>query len=1027
MLALSFQEIVLGLHRFWSEQGCLLAQPYDVEKGAGTMNPATFFRCLGPEPWNVAYVEPSRRPADGRYGENPNRLGQYWQYQVVLKPSPEDVLDCYLRSLAAIGIRREAHDIRFVEDNWEWPAGAAWGLGWEVWCDGMEITQFTYFQQCGGQEVRPVAAEITYGLERLAMFVQGARDVFAIRWAGDLTYGDVFRQAECEFSRYAFEVSDPVLLRQHFDAYEGEARRVLDAGLCLPAYDFILKCSHTFNLLDARGAVAVAQRAAYIGRMQRLSRQAAALFVRQRTEAGFPLLRRGASPAAPLAVGLPAGAAGAAGAAGKDGVRTVPVAVRSPATSTRVGRTFLLEVGVEELPARYCAEALAQLQAQGEALLRQHRLPFAGSRVLGTPRRLAWVVEGLADRQLDAELVVRGPAQAVAFGPDGAPSAAARGFARTHGVPVEALTVEAVGQRAYVFARRTEYGAAAVEVLAALVPDLVAALQFPRTMRWGTGDFRFPRPIRWLVALWGEDVVPCAVAGVSAGRQSSGHRTLHPGTVQLDRAEDYVDALRTAYVLVDRQERHRRIADGVAAAAAAVGGRARAHAALLDEVTDINEWPTAFGGGFDPAALEVPEPVLVTVMRVHQRYFPVESAAGDLLPRFVGVRNGGGRDLDVVVQGNERVLAARFADARFFYDEDRKQPLHSRVERLDTISFAEGLGTLADKSRRLSVLAATLARTVGVDAAVVERAAGLCKADRLTHLVAELPELEGTLGGHYAALSGEQESVALAIAEHVLPRAAADELPHSGPGRVLALADRLDSLAGNFLLGRQPTGSADPMGLRRAAAAVVRILEVAGYDLSLLEASGQAMTAYPEQARGPGSGQALGALLDFFRGRLETRLQELGYRHDVVDAVLAVNSDRVADAVHRCAVLATAVGGPGWEDTVTAFKRAANLARQASGVVAVDEALLVEPAETVLWQALGRARLVAASALERGDYPGVLEATAALRAPVDAFLQAVLVMAEDRALRSNRLALLAGVAAVPAAVADLARLTGGGA
>ncbi len=291
----TFQDIVLALHGFWSAYGCLLAQPYDVEKGAGTMNPATFFRCLGPEPWHVAYVEPSRRPADGRYGENPNRLGRYWQYQVILKPSPDDVLDLYLRSLEAIGIRRQEHDVRFVEDNWEWPAGGAWGLGWEVWCDGMEITQFTYFQQCGGLEVRPVAAEITYGLERLAMFVQGVADVFQIRWLDGITYGDIFRRAEYEYSAYAFELADADLLRRHFDEYEQEAQRLLAAGLCEPGYDYLLKCSHTFNLLDARGAVAVAQRAAYIGRMQRLAREAAALFVHQREEAGFPLLGEGGS------------------------------------------------------------------------------------------------------------------------------------------------------------------------------------------------------------------------------------------------------------------------------------------------------------------------------------------------------------------------------------------------------------------------------------------------------------------------------------------------------------------------------------------------------------------------------------------------------------------------------------------------------------------------------------------------------------------------------------------------------------
>jgi glycyl-tRNA synthetase alpha chain len=291
---LNFQDMILTLHRYWADRGCLLAQPYDVEKGAGTMNPATFFRCLGPEPWRVAYVEPSRRPADARYGENPNRLYQHWQYQVMLKPSPPDVLDLYLDSLAAIGISRRHHDIRFVEDNWEWPAGGAWGLGWEVWCDGMEITQFTYFQQVGGLEVRPVAAEITIGLERLASFIQGVPDVFAVEWLPGLTYGDVYRRAEYEQSVYALETANADLLRRHFDDYEGEAGRALQRGLVAPAYDCVLKCSHLFNVLDARGAIAPAQRAGYMERMRALTRRAAAAYIDVRQEMGFPLLKGGA-------------------------------------------------------------------------------------------------------------------------------------------------------------------------------------------------------------------------------------------------------------------------------------------------------------------------------------------------------------------------------------------------------------------------------------------------------------------------------------------------------------------------------------------------------------------------------------------------------------------------------------------------------------------------------------------------------------------------------------------------------------
>ena len=291
---MKFQEIILALQKFWSEQGCILAQPYDVEKGAGTMNPSTFLRVLGPGPWNVAYVEPSRRPADGRYGDNPNRLYQHHQFQVIMKPSPDNIQELYLESLESLGIDPKQHDIRFVEDNWESPTLGAWGLGWEVWLDGMEITQFTYFQQVGSVDVKPVSAEITYGLERLAMYIQGVENVFDIQWTKDCTYGDVFHQNEVEQSAYSFDLSDEALLFELFDKYEKEAVRVIELGRVHPAYDYVLKCSHAFNLLDARGAISVSERTAFIGRVRRLARLCAQCYLKQREELGYPMLKGGA-------------------------------------------------------------------------------------------------------------------------------------------------------------------------------------------------------------------------------------------------------------------------------------------------------------------------------------------------------------------------------------------------------------------------------------------------------------------------------------------------------------------------------------------------------------------------------------------------------------------------------------------------------------------------------------------------------------------------------------------------------------
>ena len=296
---MTFQELILSLQNFWSKKGCLLQQGYDIEVGAGTFNPATFLRALGPEPWNVAYVEPSRRPTDGRYGDNPNRLQHYYQFQVIMKPSPKEIQEIYLESLVEIGIDPLQHDIRFVEDDWESPTLGAWGLGWEVWLDGMEITQFTYFQQVGGIDLAPVSAEITYGLERIAMYLQEIDNVFELQWDGKITYGDIHHEDEVQFSRYNFEVADVSMQLALFDAYEKEGVSLIEAGLVLPAYDYCLKCSHTFNMLDARGAISVTERTGYIGRVRNLARLCAQGYLEMRKEKGFPLLAREGKPAPP--------------------------------------------------------------------------------------------------------------------------------------------------------------------------------------------------------------------------------------------------------------------------------------------------------------------------------------------------------------------------------------------------------------------------------------------------------------------------------------------------------------------------------------------------------------------------------------------------------------------------------------------------------------------------------------------------------------------------------------------------------
>ena len=746
---MDFQEAIMRLNEFWSDQGCLVWQPYNIQVGAGTMNPATVLRVLGPEPWNVAYVEPSVRPDDGRYGENPNRWGQFYQYQVILKPDPGNPLELYLDSLRALGVDTRTHDVRFVEDNWESPALGAWGLGWEVWLDGQEITQYTYFQQAGGVNLEPVSVEITYGLERIVMVLQGVRGFPDIRFHGPVTYGDVHLRGEVEHCTYNFEVANVENLRRMYDLCEAEAKEALARGLVIPAHDYVLKCSHIFNVLDARGAIGVTERARYFVRMRDQARQVSALFLKQREEMGYPLMGKVKVSAADLG--------------------PLPSATQPQGEGPF---EFLLEIGSEELPVADLSEALSQLQNRLPRALADARLDYESLQVLGTPRRVVAHVRGLAARQKDRERVVKGPAVRIAFDEQGRPTKAALGFARGQRVDVSALQVRSLDGKDYAVAVVVEEGREAALVLAEMLPGVIGSLQFPLSMRWNASGVSFSRPLRWFVALLNGVVVPFEYAGVRSGRVSRGIRPQDSPELSIASASDYVHVMSSAGIMLDVPERQARILEQAKALAAEVGGEVPQDADLLGEVANLVEYPLAIRGAFEREYLRLPDEVLLAVMRKHQRYFPVVRE-GRLLPYFVVIANGAGLDVDAVRYGNEEVLRARYADAAFFYDADRKKPLEAFTPRLGTLTFQEQLGSVLDKVKRLERLAPELAQLLGASEAesrVATRAAALCKSDLATELVVELTSLQGKMGRHYAELSGEPREVALAIEEHYLPQ-----------------------------------------------------------------------------------------------------------------------------------------------------------------------------------------------------------------------------------------------------------------
>lgn len=993
---MDFEQVIMRLDEFWSEHGCLIWLPYNVQVGAGTMNPATVLRVLGPEPWNVAYVEPSIRPDDGRYGENPNRWQQFYQYQVILKPDPGNPQELYLESLRALGIDPAVHDVRFVEDNWESPALGAWGLGWEVWLNGQEITQYTYFQQAGGMELDPVSVEITYGLERIVMVLQGAKAFPEIRWHQKVTYGDLLLRAEIEHCTYNFEVADVENLHRMYDLYEAEAKLALERELVHPAHDYVLKCSHAFNVLDARGAIGVTERASYFVRMRDLARDVAQLMAGQREAMGYPLM-----DAFPVATGA----------------QEAPPAATQPEGDGPLD--FVLELGVEELPVGDLDNALAAMDDSLPKALEEARLSYDTVVMQGTPRRIVTTVRGLSARQADSEQVLRGPAVDIAYDDAGEPTRAAQGFARSRGVDVAALESRDYDGREYVVAVLHEQGREAATVLAELLPQVLAGLRFGKSMRWNESGAYFSRPVRWCVALLGEQVVPFAFAGVRSGRLSRGGRPQGAPEIEIASASDYAEVMDTAGIVLDVQAREERILQRAIELAAQVGGQPSVDPVLLREVANLVESPLPILGAFDEAYLELPDAVLLAVMHKHQRYLPVVQD-GTLLPHFIAVANGRDLDQNVVREGNQEVLRARYADAAYFYEADTQRPLDDFTPQLDTLTFQERLGSVLDKVRRLQDLVPTLAEELGLDASQArdaQRAAALCKSDLATQLVVEFTSLQGTMGAHYARLSGESDQVAQAIEEHYLPRYAGDRLPESVEGVTVGLADRLDSLVGLFAVGIRPTGAADPWGLRRAALGIIQVLVESDLSLSLRQALAPVAARMPVEVEP----ETLNELGDFIMRRLEGYLREAGYRYDAVAAVLAEQGNDPAATKRALDALAPWLVRDDWETLLDNYARCVRITRDLETRLAVDPELFTEQTSRDLYDAY----LQAMEQIQTD--PGVatlMQALESLCAVIARFFDDVLVMAEDLTVRQNRLALLQGIGALSEGIIDLGQMEG---
>ncbi|MFQ9309377.1 MAG: glycine--tRNA ligase subunit beta [Paraclostridium sordellii] len=681
---------------------------------------------------------------------------------------------------------------------------------------------------------------------------------------------------------------------------------------------------------------------------------------------------------------------------------------------------LLFEIGVEELPARYVNSAMEQLKLNIVKSFDENRITYDSVNVYSTPRRLTVVVDNICERQEDLEEEVKGPAKKIAVDADGNFTKPLLGFMKSKGIKEEDLYFKQVGKEEYAFGKIKQEGKLTSEVLKTVLPEAIKSMTFPKAMRWGGKNMRFIRPIRWMVCILNDSVLDIELEGIVSGNVTKGHRFLGESEFEVNTLDEYLAKLKENFVILNQDERKSIIKEQCEEVAKSLGGEIELDEELLEEVTHLVEYPTAFYGEFDEDYAKLPKEVVITPMKQHQRYFPVLKD-GKLLPNFVAVRNGDSHRIDNVKSGNEKVLEARLADALFFYKEDTKKSLESYIEKLKTVVFQAKLGTVYDKTLRIEKLANDILDKLN-ESGVKEdtlRAAKLCKADLVTGMVFEFTELQGVMGREYAKVSGENENVAEAIFEHYLPRFAGDILPKTKAGIILSIADKLDSIAGFFAIGIQPTGSQDPYALRRQALGIINILMDNNLDISLKELVDLTLDNYSFIEFN--KEEVLNQIMDFFKDRIKNLFRDLGIRYDVIDAILSSNIDDIADMYARANALNSWIDKDELVEMLTAFNRVATLAQKAE-TDKVDINLMREEAEFNLYQQFQEIRSNVEHLLADKEYTKALDAFASLRPAIDNMFDSVMIMDKDEAIKNNRLAILKQIYDIMLNICDLSKI-----
>lgn len=690
-----------------------------------------------------------------------------------------------------------------------------------------------------------------------------------------------------------------------------------------------------------------------------------------------------------------------------------------------MAKDLLFEIGTEEIPAGFMKRALSDLSELADKKLGEARIKYEEINTYGTPRRLTLFIKALEERQEDIEEEVKGPSKKVAFDADGNPTKAAIGFAKSQGVSPEELTTKELKGTEYIYALKKESGQATEAILTELLPDIVTSMSFPKTMRWGDLDFKFVRPIHWLIALYGSERIGFELAGIKTDYYTRGHRFLSKEPIEISEPKDYFASLKDEYVIADQRERKEIIREQIDKLAASHGGRIQEDEELLEEINYLVEYPTALCGSFDESYLRLPKEVLITPMKEHQRYYPVLNEQGELMNKFITVRNGNSDYLDVVQRGNEKVLEARLADAKFFYDEDLKTKLEDQVKKLENVTFHEDIGTVKEKLNRMIDLTSYLAEKIGADKETkntADRVARLAKGDLVTNMVYEFPELQGIMGAYYAKAHGESEEVCNGIREHYLPKSADDELPKTDAGWLVSFADKLDTIVDCFAIGIQPTGSQDPYALRRQSLAIIHLILDREVHLNLDEILTDAYDRLAKDIKPKiERPELVKVMTEFFYQRMRSVLDDKNHRYDVVDAVLASGNKDLLAIAKWADALSSFREDEQFQKLLIGFNRVANLAKKGNEVQ-VAENLLTEDAEIKLYQQFVAARERANQLLEKGELVSVLKELAGLQPVIDSFFEDIMVMVEDEKIKNNRLALLENIKGFVVSMVDLTKI-----